>query len=69
MVDATDRIPFADFVAALRAEIKSAQESADPNLPIDVDSVTVEFAVLARKEGGAHAGVRFWVVDAGVGGH
>ena len=68
MAEPTDRIPLADFVSALRSEIKSAQASADPDLPIDLESVTVQFTVLTRKEGEGHAGVRFWVVDAGVSG-
>ena len=63
-----DRIPLSDFVSALRTEIKNAQSGADPNLPIDIDSVTVEFTVLTRKEGEGKAGVRFWVVDAGISG-
>jgi hypothetical protein len=66
MPELDDGIPLADFVSALRAEIKDAQASADPDLPIDIDSVTVQFTVLTRREGEGGAGVRFWVVDVGV---
>ena len=61
-------VPLADFVGALREEIKLARESADSEVPIEVGPVTVEFTLLARREGEGKAGVRFWVVDAGVGG-
>jgi len=61
-------VPFADFVAALRDELRQAQQDADPNLPIEVGSVTVEFTVLTRQEGEGKAGIRFWVVEAGVSG-
>jgi hypothetical protein len=64
----TEAVPLADFVGALRAELRAAQREADPALPIEVGPVTVEFTVLTRKEGEGRAGVRFWVVDAGVGG-
>ena len=59
-------VPLADFVAALRAELREAQDDADPHLPIDVDQVTVEFTVLTKREGEGKAGLRFWVVEAGV---
>ena len=61
-------MPLADFVGALRAELRAAQSDADPELPIEVGPVTVEFTVLTRKEGEGRAGLRFWVVEAGVGG-
>lgn len=61
-------VPFADFVDALREEIKEAQQDADPELPIELGQVTVEFTVLTRREGEGKAGIRFWVVDAGVSG-
>jgi hypothetical protein len=57
-----------DFVHALRAELKAAQLEADPELPIEVGPVTVEFTVLTRQEGEGKAGLRFWVVDAGISG-
>lgn len=61
-----DGVPLADFVAGLRAQLHQAQQQADPRMPIEVGPVTVEFTVLSRQEGEGHAGVKFWVVDAGV---
>ncbi|WP_408995787.1 trypco2 family protein [Streptomyces europaeiscabiei] len=66
--DAAKPVPLAEFVAALRTELRAAQADADPDLPIEVGPVTVEFTLLTRKEGEGKAGVRFWVVDAGVSG-
>ena len=68
MPEETGAVPLADFVGALRAELRAAQGDADPELPIEVGPVTVEFTVLTRKEGEGRAGLRFWVVEAGVGG-
>lgn len=42
-----------------------ARRRADSSLPIEIGPVTVEFTVLARQETSGHAGVKFWVVDAG----
>jgi Trypsin-co-occurring domain 2 len=61
-------VPLADFIGALRDQLREAQRDADPGLPIEIGSVTVEFTVLTRKEGEGKAGVRFWVVEAGVSG-
>ena len=61
-------IPVADFIAALRDELKAARAERDPDLPLEVGPVTVEFTVLTRREGEGKAGIKFWVVDAGVSG-
>lgn len=61
-------IPVADFIAALRGELKTARAERDPDLPLEVGPVTVEFTVLTRREGEGKAGIKFWVVDAGVSG-
>jgi Trypsin-co-occurring domain 2 len=61
-------IPLADFVVALRDQLRAAQAQGDPDLPVEVGPVTVEFTVLTRQEGEGHAGIRFWVVDAGASG-
>jgi hypothetical protein len=63
-----DPIPFADFVGALREQLKLARGARDPQLPIEVGPVTVEFTLLTRQEGQGKAGIKFWVVDAGVSG-
>jgi Trypsin-co-occurring domain 2 len=64
----SEPIPFADFVGALREQLKAARGARDPELPIEVGPVTVEFTLLTRQEGEGKAGIRFWVVDAGVAG-
>ena len=61
-------IPLADFLTALRGELKAARAERDPDLSLEVGPVTVEFTVLTRQEGEGKAGIRFWVVDAGVSG-
>ncbi|MGV1010503.1 MAG: trypco2 family protein [Dermatophilaceae bacterium] len=61
-------VPLADFVTALREEIRAARLGADPQVPIEVGPLTVEFTLLARREGEGKAGLKFWVVDAGVSG-
>ncbi len=66
--DLDTRLPLNDFLAALRAEIRAAQQDADRELPIEIGSVTVEFTLLTRREAKAEAGVRFWVVEAGAAG-
>ena len=58
-------IPFADFVGALRAQLKLVRGARDPDLPIEVGPVTVEFTLLTGQEGEGKAGIKFWVVDAG----
>ena len=62
----SEPIPFADFVGALREQLKAARGARDADLPIEVGPVTVEFTLLTRQEGEGKAGIRFWVVDAGV---
>ncbi|MFD4179867.1 trypco2 family protein [Rhodococcus sp. NPDC058514] len=59
-------IPLADFLAAFRDQLTIAREGRDPRLPIEVGSVTVEFTLMTRQEAEGKAGIRFWVVDAGV---
>jgi hypothetical protein len=66
--DQSEAVPLADFIDALRGELRTAREHADPELPIEIGPVTVEFTVLTRREGEGRAGLRFWVVDAGFGG-
>ena len=58
-------IQLAEFLEALRDQLKAAKVSADPDLPIEVGPVTVEFSLTTRREGTGKAGVKFWVVDAG----
>lgn len=61
-------VELAEFVEALRDQIRLAQAGADPTLPIEVGPITLEFTVTTRREGAGKAGVKFWVVDAEVSG-
>jgi hypothetical protein len=61
-------VPLADFVAGLRDQLRLARADTDPQMPIEVGPVTVEFTLLTRREGEGKAGLKFWVVDAGVSG-
>lgn len=61
-------IPLAAFVDALRNEIRSARANPDPETPIEVGPVSVEFTLLTRREAGGKVGFKFWVVEAGVSG-
>jgi hypothetical protein len=65
MDDAAKRVPLAEFVAGLREELRTAQAARDPGLQFAVGPVSVEFTVVASREGGPEAKVRFWVVEAG----
>ena len=61
-------VQLGDFVGALRDQLLIAQMSEDPAMPLEVGPVTVEFTLLTRREGEGKGGVKFWVVDASVGG-
>jgi hypothetical protein len=63
--DEDGRVPVAEFVAGLRAELKEAQETRDPGLQFKVGPVQVEFTVVSAREGGPNGKVRFWVIEAG----
>lgn len=58
-------LPLADFIAALRAELRTAALAKDPQLQFNLGPVTVEFTLMTHHEGGGKAGIRFWVVEAG----
>ena len=58
-------VPLADFIGALRAELRAAALTKDPQLQFNVGPVTVEFTLMTHHEGGGKAGIRFWVVEAG----
>jgi len=58
-------LPLADFIGALRAELRTAALGKDPELQFNVGPVTVEFTLMTHHEGGGKAGIRFWVVEAG----
>jgi hypothetical protein len=58
-------VPLADFIGALRAELRTAALAKDPQLQFNVGPVTVELTLMTHHEGGGRAGIRFWVVEAG----
>lgn len=60
-------MPLASLVDALRAELKEAKGSADPELPFVVGPVTVEINVVAKREASAKFGAKFFAfLDTGV---
>ena len=58
-------VPLAEFVTGLRAELQAAQATRAPGLQFAVGPVSVEFSVVAGRDGGPEAKVRFWVIEAG----
>jgi hypothetical protein len=58
-------LPLADFIGALRAELRTAALAKDPQLQFNLGPVNVEFTLMTHHEGGGRAGIRFWVVEAG----
>jgi hypothetical protein len=68
-VDITQEpVPLVDFISALRDQLRAAHAERDPAFPIEVGPISVEFTLLTRREAEGRAGVKFWVVDAGVSG-
>lgn len=61
-------VPLADFISALRDQLRAAHAERDPAFPIEVGPLSIEFTLLTRREAEGRAGVKFWVVDAGVSG-
>ena len=62
MADEQAGLPVADFIDALRAELRTAALAKDPDLQFNVGPVSVEFTLMTHHEGGGKAGIRFWVV-------
>ena len=65
MTNETVGLPLADFIGALRAELRTAALTKDPQLQFNVGPVTVEFTLMTHHEGGGKAGIRFYVVEVG----
>ena len=65
MTDEPVGLPLADFIQALRTELRAAALGKDPQLQFNVGPVSVEFTLMTHLEGGGKAGIRFWVVEAG----
>lgn len=68
MNDGTE-IGLAEAIQAVRAELrKAASCAADDDLKFRVGNVEVQFGVQIVREGNAQAGVKLWVLDAGMNG-
>jgi hypothetical protein len=62
----SDRIPLAEAIRALRAELLDAMRAGSTaDLRFGISGVEMEFEVEATRSGEADAGVRFWVINAG----
>ena len=64
MADELKGLPLADFIGALRAELRAAALAKDPQLQFNVGPVNLEFTLMTHHEGGGRAGIRFYVVEA-----
>jgi hypothetical protein len=61
-----DRIPLAEVMERLRAELKTARDvSQDDLLKFEVGPIELDFEIGVTKEGSGGAGVRFWVLSLG----
>jgi Trypsin-co-occurring domain 2 len=65
MADEPVGLPLADFIGALRAELRAAAVARDPQLQFNVGPVNVEFTLMTHHEGSGKAGIRFYVVEVG----
>ena len=62
-----ERIPLAEAIRAVRNELLDAmREGSAADLRFGVSGIDLEFEVEASRSGEAGAGVKFWVVNAGV---
>ena len=59
MADEPAGLPLADFIGALRAELRTAALAKDPQLQFNVGPVNVEFTLMTRHEGGGKGGDPF----------
>jgi len=64
--EAAARIPLAAAVKALREQLLEAMRvGAEKDLKFALGPIEMEFDIVASWTGDVHAGVKFWVVDAG----
>jgi hypothetical protein len=60
------RIPLAEAINDLRAELLAALASGkDQPLQFRLKPIELELKLTVTREGGANAGVKFWIVDVG----
>lgn len=63
---ADSRLALASVIAALRQELLTAQVAADgQSLPLRLGEVKIEASVVVTREAEGHAGIRFWIIEAG----
>jgi hypothetical protein len=65
-MDENGWVGLADAVRALRSELTVAMAEAEDDgqrLRFELDAVEMEFLLEVRNEGGAEAGVKFWVIN------
>jgi hypothetical protein len=59
-------IGLAEFVTALRSELKVAQKNAEgEDLKFSVEDIQLEVKVLSERSDKVEGGVKFWVLNAG----
>jgi hypothetical protein len=65
MTEIAGRIPLADMIDALRAELYQAVSRSDgQGIRFGIDKLDVELSVQVSKGGSGKVGIRFWVVSA-----
>jgi hypothetical protein len=63
-------IELAEMIAQLRTELSAAMSAArDEELRFELGAVELEAEFVVERSGTAEGRVRFWVVEAGAGGH
>lgn len=68
-MEESERIPLAEWIKALRAELEGAQlEGAGRQLQFTVGSLDLEFEMAVSREAGGEGGIRFWVLSLGASG-
>jgi len=63
-----NRIGIADYLAALRTELRRARADRASDMSLSIDSIEIELAVTVTRNGEANAGIHFWVFEAGASG-
>ncbi|GAA1025709.1 hypothetical protein GCM10009557_00690 [Virgisporangium ochraceum] len=62
-------ISLSEWLDSLRAELSEAQQAGAGNeLRLQVEQLELEVEVASTRDVGAKAGIKFWVVDAGIDG-
>jgi hypothetical protein len=68
-VKESDRVPLAEWIQALRAELEQAQQAgAGRQLQFTVGPLDLEFEMAVSREAGGEGGIKFWVLSLGASG-